>query len=90
MPSVDIVLPTSPATIPAPPVHWSTSPEQSVATPADAVPKEKSDKIVTPSPRATNALEQHEPDVLGAHLGALPVVEVVLQVPVANPKFQIF
>ena len=36
MPSVDIVLPTSPATIPAPPVHWSTSPEQSVATPADA------------------------------------------------------
>ena len=37
MPSVDIVLPTSPATIPAPPVHWSTSPEQSVATPADAV-----------------------------------------------------
>ena len=37
MPSVDIVLPTSPATIAKPPVHWSTSPEQSVATPADAV-----------------------------------------------------
>jgi len=41
MPSVDIVLPTSPATIPAPPVHWSTSPEQSVATPADAVQEDE-------------------------------------------------
>ena len=59
-------------------------------TPVDATPKGKSDNIVTPAARATNALEQHEPDVLGAHLGALPVVEVVLEVPVANPELQVF
>ena len=57
-------------------------------TPVDATPKEKSDKIRYAA-RATRALEQHEPDVLGAHLGALPVVEVVLEVPVADAKFQI-
>ena len=57
-------------------------------TPVDATPKEKSDKIRYAA-RATNALEQHEPDVFRAHLGALPVVEVVLEVPVADAKFQV-
>ena len=57
-------------------------------TPVDATPKGKSDKIRYAA-RATKALEQHQPHVLGAHLGALPVVEVVLEVPVADAKFQV-
>ena len=63
---------------------------RTASTPVDATPKEKSDiRLVTPAARATNALEQHEPDVLGAHLGALPVVEVVLEVPIPNTELQI-
>ena len=44
----------------------------------------------TPSPAGNKPLEQHEPDVLGAHLGALPVVEVVLEVPIPNTEFEVF
>ena len=32
-------------------------------------------------------LLEHEANLGGGHAGALPVVEVVLQVPVTNPEF---